>query len=85
VIFVKKPGAVQSVIQVSFPLDIRTGDQNQLPLTVLNGVFGGGGFGTRLMQNLREDKAYTYGCYSSLNVTEDGSWMSAGGDRKSVV
>ena len=36
VIFVKKPGAVQSVIQVSFPLDIRTGDRNQLPLTVLS-------------------------------------------------
>jgi predicted Zn-dependent peptidase len=85
VIFVKKPGAVQSVIQVSFPLDIRTGDQNQLPLTVLNGVFGGGGFGTRLMQNLREDKAYTYGCYSSLNVTEDGSWLSIGGNFRNDV
>lgn len=85
VIFVKKPGAVQSVIQVSFPLDIRTGDQNQLPLTVLNGVFGGGGFGTRLMQNLREDKAYTYGCYSSLNVTEDGSWLSIAGNFRNDV
>ncbi len=85
VIFVKKPGAVQSVIQVSFPLDIRTGDQNQLPLTVLNGVFGGGGFGTRLMQNLREDKAYTYGCYSTLNVTEDGSWLSIGGNFRNDV
>lgn len=85
VIFVKKPGAVQSVIQVSFPLDILTGDQNQLPLTVLNGVFGGGGFGTRLMQNLREDKAYTYGCYSSLNVTEDGSWLSIGGNFRNDV
>lgn len=85
VIFVKKPGAVQSVIQVSFPLDIRTGNQNQLPLTVLNGVFGGGGFGTRLMQNLREDKAYTYGCYSTLNVTEDGSWLSIGGNFRNDV
>lgn len=85
VIFVKKPGAVQSVIQVSFPMNIRTGDQNQLPLSVLNGILGGGGFGTRLMQNLREDKAYTYGCYSSLNVTENGSWLSIGGNFRNEV
>jgi zinc protease len=85
VIFVKKPGAVQSVIQVSFPMNIRTGDQNQLPLSVLNGILGGGGFGTRLMQNLREDKAYTYGCYSSLNITEDGSWLSIGGNFRNEV
>jgi predicted Zn-dependent peptidase len=85
VIFVKKPGAVQSVIQISFPMKIRTGDEDQLPLTVLNGILGGGGFGTRLMQNLREDKAYTYGCYSSLNITEDGSWMSIGGNFRNDV
>lgn len=85
VVFVKKPGAVQSVVYVTFPIDMKTGDKNQLPLTVLNGILGGGGFGTRLMQNLREDKAYTYGCYSSLNITEDGSWMSAGGNFQNAV
>lgn len=85
VIFVKKPGAVQSVVYVSFPVKMRTGDKNQLALTVLNGILGGGGFGTRLMQNLREDKAYTYGCYSSLNITEDGSWLSAGGNFRNAV
>jgi zinc protease len=85
VIFVKKAGAVQSVIQVSFPVKMRTGDQNQLPLNVLNGILGGGGFGTRLMQNLREDKAYTYGCYSDLNITEDGSWISIGGNFRNDV
>ncbi|MFZ9612697.1 MAG: insulinase family protein [Crocinitomicaceae bacterium] len=85
VVFVKKPGAVQSVVYVTFPIKMKTGDKNQLPLTVLNGILGGGGFGTRLMQNLREDKAYTYGCYSSLNITEDGSWMSAGGNFQNAV
>ena len=85
VIFVKKPGAVQSVVYVTFPIDIRAGHQYQLALTVLNGILGGGGFGTRLMQNLREDKAFTYGCYSSLNITENGSWMSAGGNFKNAV
>ena len=85
VIFVKKPGAVQSVVYVTFPIDMRAGDKDQLALNVLNGILGGGGFGTRLMQNLREDKAFTYGCYSSLNITENGSWMSAGGNFKNAV
>jgi predicted Zn-dependent peptidase len=85
VVFVKKPGAVQSVVYVTFPIDIRSGDKNQLNLTVLNEILGGGGFGTRLMQNLREDKAYTYGCYSSMNITGDGSWISAGGNFQNAV
>lgn len=34
VVFVKKPGAVQSVVYVTFPVKIKTGDKNQLPLTV---------------------------------------------------
>jgi len=85
VVFVKKPGAVQSVVYVTFPVKIKTGDKNQLPLTVLNNIFGGGGFGTRLMQNLREDKAYTYGCYSSLNIQDNGAWLSAGGNFRNAV
>lgn len=85
VIFVNKPGAVQSVISVSFPIAMKPGDQNQLPLTVLNGIFGGSSFGTRLMQNLREDKAYTYGAYSDLQVTRNGSWLSASGSFRNDV
>ena len=85
VFFVKKPGAVQSVVYITFPMKIKTGDKDQLALSVLNGILGGGGFGTRLFQNLRENKAYTYGCYSTLNVTENGSWMSAGGNFRNAV
>ena len=85
VFFVKKPGAVQSVVYITFPMKIKTGDNDQLALSVLNGILGGGGFGTRLFQNLREDKAYTYGCYSNINVTENGSWMSAGGNFRNAV
>jgi predicted Zn-dependent peptidase len=85
VVFIKKPGAVQSVVSITYPVKIRTGEQDQLQLNVLNGIFGGGGFGTRLFQNLREDKAYTYGCYSSLEITEFGSWISAGGNFRNAV
>lgn len=85
VIFVNKPGAVQSLITVSFALDIKPGHQDQLPLNVLNSIFGGGGFGTRLMQNLREGKAYTYGCYSDLQITRNGSWYNASGNFRNDV
>jgi zinc protease len=85
VIFVNKPGAVQSVISISFPIDMHPGDKDQLALSVLNNILGGGAFGARLMQNLREDKAYTYGCYSDLQVTRDGSWVSASGSFRNSV
>ncbi len=85
VIFVKKPGAVQSKVSISFPVKMKPGQPNQLPLTVTNGILGGGGFGTRLMQNLREDKAYTYGCYSGIDITDNGSWFSASGNFRNDV
>ncbi len=85
VLFVEKPGAVQSVVYVSFPMAITPSHPDYLKLKVLNNIMGAGGFASRLMQNLREDKAYTYGCYSRMNVTEDGSWLSAGGNFRNEV
>jgi zinc protease len=85
VIFVKKTGAVQSYIQVAFPLDVKIGNADHLPLNVTNSIFGGSGFGTRLMQNLRESKAYTYGSYSSVNVEPQGAYLSASGNFRTEV
>lgn len=85
VYFVDKPGAVQSVITVAFPVDMKPGHPDQIKLSVLNKLLGGGGFGTRLMQNLREDKAFTYGAYSSLNVNRTGSLLSASGSFRNEV
>ena len=85
VLFVKKPGAVQSVIKITYPMDISPNNEDYLKLKVLNGVLGGGAFGNRLMQNLREDKAYTYGCRSGVSVSEDGSWFVAGGNFRNEV
>jgi zinc protease len=49
-------------------------------LTLADTVFGGGGFGTRLNLNLREDKGYSYGVFSTLALYDDaGIWYSAGG------
>ncbi len=85
VIFVEKPGAVQSVISIAFPIDMLPGDKNQIQLSVTNKLFGGRGFGTRLMQNLREDKAYTYGAYSQLQIKREGSFFYATGNFRNEV
>lgn len=85
VIFVNKNGAVQSVISISFPLDLTPSHPDYLKVRVLNGIMGGGAFGNRLMQNLREDKGYTYGCRSGVTITTDGSWFSAGGNFRNEV
>ena len=41
------------------------------PMVVLNALFGGY-FGSRLMSNIREEKGYTYGIYSSLSPEVSG-------------
>lgn len=85
VVFVPKTGAVQSVINVTFPLDMKPGDKDQIALNVMNSILGGGSFGARLMQNLREDKAYTYGCYSSFNIDRNGSSFGTDGSFRNEV
>lgn len=61
-----KDGAVQSVIRVTYPVNLKPGDDDNIAADVMNNILGGGVFSGRLMQNLREDKAYTYGARSSL-------------------
>jgi predicted Zn-dependent peptidase len=68
VFVVDRSGAAQSVIRVAFPLNLRPKDLRAMPAQVMNTVLGGGVFNARLMQNLREKRGYTYGCYSSLEV-----------------
>ncbi len=63
-----RDGAVQSLIMVSYPLNYKPGNADAIKGSVLNTILGGGGTSTRINANLREDKAYTYGGYSSLNT-----------------
>lgn len=65
--FANKDGAVQSVIRVTYPIDYTPGNPDAIKARVMNNILGGGVFSGRLMQNLREDKAYTYGARSSLS------------------
>lgn len=65
ILLVDVPGAAQSVIQIGRIGVPRTTDDYHA-LSVLNTVLGGS-FTSRLNQNLREDKGYTYGARSSFD------------------
>lgn len=77
VALVPLPGAVQSTIDVTYPVVLRPGTDEAIHAGVLNNIFGGSGFQTRLMQNLREDKGFTYGAYSALSPDKLVSDFSA--------
>jgi zinc protease len=66
---VNKGAAVQSVINITYPIDMKPGHPDDLKLKVANGILGGGSTG-RLFQNLRETKAWTYGSYSSVSTDD---------------
>src|SRR5699024_6110415 len=61
---------VQGAVRIATPFPNRY--HPDVPkLQILNTIFGGY-FGSRLMSNIREDKGYTYGIYSSLNLFAKG-------------
>ncbi len=62
------PNAVQSEIRVGNLHKISLKDKNFFASKIANLILGGSGTGTRLNANLREDKAFTYGAYSSLQT-----------------
>jgi zinc protease len=64
VALVDRENAVQSVIDVGYPIRLKLGDPDLIQATVANTILGGGVF--RLFENLREKHSYTYGAYSTL-------------------
>ena len=68
------PNGVQAAIRIVRPFPNRLHPDFQKVL-VLNNVFGGF-FGSRLSNNIREDKGYTYGIYSYImNQVKESGWM----------
>ncbi|MFO7257712.1 MAG: insulinase family protein [Bacteroidota bacterium] len=67
VAMVDRSSAVQSVITVAHPVELKPGSPDAIKAGVMNNILGGGGLSSRLNQNLREHKGFTYGAYSSLS------------------
>jgi len=82
--FVDKAGAVQSVINVTYAVDMKPGSTDVIPARVMNTILGSG-FSGRLFKNLREDKAYTYGAYSSLEADKLAGTFSANASVRNEV
>jgi predicted Zn-dependent peptidase len=74
---------VQTVVQLGV-LGITRTDPDYFALLVANRILGGGPTG-RLFLNLREDKGYTYGAYSTFTSSKfRGAW-SAGAEVRTEV
>lgn len=65
VYFYDVPNAAQSVLRVGYLAPAET-HPDYYPATVMNYILGGGGFASRLTQELREGKGYTYGIGSGF-------------------
>lgn len=67
--FAARDGAVQSVIEIAYPIQLTPGHPDVIKANALNSILGGGMQG-RLFLNLREDKGWTYGSYSSISYDD---------------
>lgn len=82
-VLVQRDGSVQSAVRLGRPAIAAT-DPDYIPLQLTNAVVGGG-FSSRLMQNLREDKGYTYGARSSVSALREGGSITASADVRNEV
>lgn len=84
VILVDRPSSVQSLISVSYPIEMQHNDPDRITASLMSYVLGGGS-SSRLFLNLREDKGYTYGAYSSLSPDEIVGSFSANASVRTEV
>ena len=85
VYFVDVPDAKQSVLHVGYRA-LAVTDPDYYPATVMNYILGGGGFASRLTQQLREGKGYTYGINSNFSGSKSaGPFVVASGVRSNVT
>ena len=69
--FIDMPNAVQSEITVQNIVNLKMKDDDYIAALLANEILGGGS-DSRLYSNLREDKGYTYGAYSSIGNDKYG-------------
>ncbi|GAA1389549.1 pitrilysin family protein [Pseudonocardia kongjuensis] len=80
---VHRPGSVQSQIRLTAPGLDRT-DERYTAFQLANLVFGGY-FSSRWMENVREDKGYTYGAHSGQEFVPGGAVLGLDVDVASDV
>ncbi len=84
VVIVDRPNAVQSSINITYPVQLLPGSKDIISAGVMNTILGGDSF--RLFQDLRENHGYTYGAYSGLSSDEQvGSFDASANVRNDVT
>ena len=85
VYFFDVPNAKQSVLQIGC-IALSATDIDYYPASVMNYILGGGGFASRLTQELREGKGYTYGIRSGFYGTKaKGTFIISSAVRTNVT
>ena len=82
-VLIQRDGSVQSTLRIGRPA-IPATDPDYVP-AVLTGTVLGGGFSSRVNQNLREDKGYTYGASAGFAPSRVGGRIQAGADVRNEV
>ncbi len=78
IVLVDRPGAPQTVVWIGH-LGVARSTSDYYPLQVLNTVLGGS-FTSRLNQNLREQRGYTYGASSEFDMRKKSGLFVASAD-----
>lgn len=80
---VNRPGSVQSSIKLG-NVGISKTDPDYFPMSVANQILGGAAH-SRLFLNIREQKGYTYGAYSSISAHRQPGPFSAEAEVRTEV
>ncbi len=81
---VDKTGAVQSVLRVTYPVELKPGSDDAIAASLMNTLLGGY-FGSRINQNLRETNAFTYGANTSLSSDPYDGYFSVSSSVRNEV
>ena len=82
--FVARPGAVQSVVTVTYPLELKPGTKEDMRANIINTIMGGSLL-SRMNANLREDKGYTYGASFTISDDQEVGYLSTSASVRNEV
>ena len=82
-VLVERAGSVQSSLRIGRP-GVAATSEDAIPLAVTNTILGGG-FTSRITQNIREDKGYTYSPGAAVRRSRAGGAMLASAEVRNEV
>lgn len=66
----------QAYVYFGSPYNLHVGDANYYKARVATYILGSGGFGSRLMEEIRVKKGLAYSAYARVSVTKSANYMS---------